>query len=94
MSPWLKDAVFSFLVIKKKLAWTVASDAKLMLKDYGMSISKFIDLLREVASIDGCDAKNELAIFAGRQGLTLVHFVAQLEPCITQETTLHTLNTP
>ena len=29
-----------------------------------------------------------------RQGLTLVHFSAQLEPCLTQETTLHTLNTP
>jgi hypothetical protein len=31
---------------------------------------------------------------ARRQGLTLVHFSAQLEPCLTQETTLHTLNTP
>ena len=28
------------------------------------------------------------------QGLTLFHFSAQLEPCLTQETTLHTLNTP
>jgi len=28
------------------------------------------------------------------QGLTLVHFSAQLEPCLTQETTLHILNTP
>jgi hypothetical protein len=28
------------------------------------------------------------------QGLTLVHFSAQLEPCLTQENTLHTLNTP
>jgi hypothetical protein len=28
------------------------------------------------------------------QGLTLVHFSAQLEPCLTQEDTLHTLNTP
>ena len=28
-----------------------------------------------------------------RQGLTLVHFSAQLEPCLTQENTLHTLNT-
>jgi hypothetical protein len=27
------------------------------------------------------------------QGLTLVHFSAQLEPCLTQENTLHTLNT-
>jgi hypothetical protein len=30
----------------------------------------------------------------GRQGLTLVHFSAQLEPCLTQENTLHTLNNP
>ena len=28
------------------------------------------------------------------QGLTLVHFPAQLEPCLTQENTLHTLHTP
>jgi len=28
------------------------------------------------------------------QGLTLVHFSAQLEPCLTQENTEHTLNTP
>ena len=28
------------------------------------------------------------------QGLTLVHFSAQLEPCLTQEYTLHTPNTP
>jgi len=29
-----------------------------------------------------------------KQGLTLVHFSAQLEPCMTQENTLHTLHTP
>jgi len=29
-----------------------------------------------------------------RQGLPLVHFSAQLEPYLTQEDTLHTLNTP
>jgi hypothetical protein len=28
------------------------------------------------------------------QGLTLVHISAQLEPCVSQESTLHTLNTP
>jgi len=28
------------------------------------------------------------------QGLTLVHFSAQLEPCLTHKNTLHTLNTP
>ena len=32
--------------------------------------------------------------FACSQGLTLVHFSAQLEPCLTQETTLHILDTP
>jgi hypothetical protein len=31
---------------------------------------------------------------ASMQGLTLVHFSAQLEPCLTQENTLHTPNTP
>jgi len=31
----------------------------------------------------------------GRRGLlTLVHFSAQLEPCLTQKNTLYTLNTP
>ena len=29
-----------------------------------------------------------------RQGLTLVHFSAQLESCLTRKNTLHTLNTP
>ena len=28
------------------------------------------------------------------QGLTLVHLSAQLEPCLSQENTLHSLNTP
>jgi hypothetical protein len=32
--------------------------------------------------------------FTDRQGLTLVHFSAQLEPCLTRKSTLHTLNTP
>jgi len=31
---------------------------------------------------------------ARNQGLTLVHFSAQLEPCPTHKNTLHTLNTP
>jgi len=30
----------------------------------------------------------------GRQGVTLVHFSAQLEPYLTHKITLHTLNTP
>jgi hypothetical protein len=30
---------------------------------------------------------------AAIQGLTLVNFSAQLEPCLTQESTLHTINT-
>ena len=33
------------------------------------------------------------AVSGPRQGLTLVYFSAQLEPCLTQENTLHTLNT-
>jgi hypothetical protein len=31
---------------------------------------------------------------APTQGLTLVHFSAQLEPCLTHKNILHTLNTP
>ena len=34
------------------------------------------------------------AAAGGRQGLTLVHVSAQLEPCLTQENTPHTLNPP
>jgi len=33
-------------------------------------------------------------IFSDGQGLTLVHFSAQLEQCLPQENTIHTLNTP
>ena len=39
------------------------------------------------------DIADEL-FFASNQGLTLVHRRAQLEPCLTQQNTLHTLNTP
>jgi len=31
---------------------------------------------------------------ASRKGLTLVYFSAQLEPCLSQENTLHALNQP
>jgi len=34
-----------------------------------------------------------LPAFGARQGLTLVHFSAQLEPCLTHKNTRHTLNT-
>jgi len=36
----------------------------------------------------------QLTFVPSRQGLTLFHFSAQLEPCLTHVTTLHTLNTP
>jgi len=39
-------------------------------------------------------ALEEVVHVAVGQGLTLFHFSAQLEPCLTQEITLHTLNTP
>ena len=29
-----------------------------------------------------------------QQGLTLIHFSAQVEPCLTHKNTLNTLNTP
>jgi len=38
-----------------------------------------------------CTGFRRVAVY---QGLTLVHFSAQLEPCPSQENTLHTLNTP
>jgi len=34
-----------------------------------------------------------LSLSASRQGITLVHSSAQIEPCLTQENTLHTLHT-
>jgi hypothetical protein len=35
-----------------------------------------------------------LQLYINAAGLTLVHFSAQLEPCLTQKNTLHTLNIP
>jgi hypothetical protein len=34
------------------------------------------------------------SFFSVDQGLTLLHFSAQFEPSLSQENTLHTLNTP
>jgi TRAP-type uncharacterized transport system fused permease subunit len=39
-------------------------------------------------------ARATLNSFAVGQRLKLVHFTAQLEPCLTHRHTLHTLNTP
>jgi hypothetical protein len=39
-------------------------------------------------------ANPPLQYAAWKQGLTLVHFPAQLEQCLTHKSTLHTLNTP
>ena len=60
---------------------------------------------REVDVARGSDGGDVVAVHApvsaqreqpsaGRQGLTLVQFSAQLEPCLTQENTLHTLSNP
>jgi len=47
------------------------------------------------ASQDTAAASHGGGAATGRgQGLTLVHFSAQLEPCLSQENSLHTLNTP
>ena len=43
-----------------------------------------------------CDAEGEDPTCSDGewQGLTLLHFSAQLEPCLSRENTLHTLHTP
>jgi hypothetical protein len=41
----------------------------------------------------GCGGVRAVAV-GGGQGLTLLHFSAQLEPCLTHKNTLHTLHTP
>jgi len=41
-----------------------------------------------------CDRFLRRLLKGCRQELTLVHFSAQLEPCLTHKNTLHTLNTP
>jgi len=48
------------------------------------------------AAISSCAALYivSLARITLTQGLTLVQFSAQLEPCPTQKSTLHSLNTP
>jgi hypothetical protein len=51
-------------------------------------------------SADGSTSRNRLGVpsrfilLTAGQGFTLVHFSAQLEPCLTHKNTLHTLNTP
>ena len=51
--------------------------------------------LADVAAA-GLPVRAVLNVARARQGLTLVHFSAQLEPCLTRKNTLlvHTLNTP
>ena len=39
-------------------------------------------------------ALEQAVVDAHDQGLTLVHFSAQLEPCLTHKNTLHTLKSP
>jgi len=55
-------------------------------------VSKF-SLLARVTCAAGHVEENDILMPPG-QGLTLVHFSAQLEPCLIQETTLHTLDIP
>jgi len=46
------------------------------------------------AAAAAATAASAAAAWSRSQGLTIVHFSAQLEPCLSQESTLHTLNTP
>jgi len=65
---------------------------------YGISFLSAFDAFSAAAASALADAAWAFAVFsaaaASAQGLTLVHFSAQLEPCPAQENTLHTLNTP
>ena len=45
-------------------------------------------------SVAASAAASAAAVATADQGLTLVHFSAPLEPCLTQKNTLHTLNNP
>jgi hypothetical protein len=58
----------------------------------GTSVSPCQERQRLLAAV-GQQFRVELGV-ADDQGLTLVHFSPQLEPCLTQENTLHTLNIP
>jgi hypothetical protein len=43
--------------------------------------------------LQGAAATGRGGADAAGQGLTLVHFSAQFEPCLTHKSTLHTINT-
>jgi hypothetical protein len=62
------------------------------------SPSRSAFLLDSTASEYFVEANSELetasSMASSGQGLTLVPFSAQLEPCLTPKNTLHTLNTP
>ena len=49
---------------------------------------------KEDGSLQTRNPDSEASAVDPRQGLTLAHFSAQLEPCLTHERTPHTLNTP
>jgi hypothetical protein len=51
-------------------------------------------VVRLGVSSDSCVCAARPLACTRNQGLTLVDFSAQLELCLTQENTLHTLNTP
>jgi hypothetical protein len=57
-----------------------------------------LNMLRRIMGSWRCDCGVSRPASAGLQalyqGLTLVHFSAQLEPLLTHENTRHTLNTP
>jgi hypothetical protein len=49
---------------------------------------------RSAAAAPAAAAASPPSATTPSQGLTLVHFSAQLEPCLIHKNTLHTLNTP
>ncbi len=61
---------------------------------YGSDLWTALEFPAELSSVKVESVEDVIAAGTCRQGLTLVHFSAHLEPCLTHKSTLHTINTP
>ena len=59
-----------------------------------MEECKQLPVMSRPRALTSSSTSGPMAPSADSQGLTLVHFSTQLEPCLTHRNTLHTLNTP